>query len=98
MARAQGVIETFDYAHLTTTDKVGEHCQLTFSVGSGKSNPTLLSTSHAVSFYLGNRLTIKSHSNKCITKVVLHAAESGQSYNVGQFASSTGYFKQEEQA
>lgn len=30
MARAQGVIETFDYAHLTSTDKVGEHCQLAF--------------------------------------------------------------------
>ena len=52
IAKAQGVIETFDYAHLTSTDKVGEHCQLTFSVGSGKSNPMLLSTSHAVSFYL----------------------------------------------
>ena len=98
MARAQGVIETFDYTHLTSTDKVGEHCQLAFSVGSGKSNPTLLSTSHAVSFYLGNRLTIESHSKKCITKVVLHAAESGKSYNAAQFASSSGYFRQEEQA
>ena len=54
IAKAQGVIETFDYAHLTSTDKVGEHCQLTFSIDSDKSNPTLLSTSHAVSFYLGN--------------------------------------------
>ena len=98
MARAQGVIETFDYAHLTTTDKVGEHCQLTFSVGSGKFNPTLQPTSHAVSFYFGNRLTIKSHADKCITKVVFHSAESGKPYNAAQFASSSGYFKQEEQA
>lgn len=35
---AQHVYESIDYAHATSTDKVGMHCKLTFLAGSGKYN------------------------------------------------------------
>ena len=95
---AQHVYESIDYAHATSTDKVGMHCKLTFLAGSGKYNPTLQGTPRAVSLFSGNQLVIESLSNKCITKVVLHSAERNKQFKPYHFAASSGCFIVEDQA
>ena len=97
-AKAQDLIETFDYANHTNTDKESKHCQLIFPKGEGKGNPTVNPKTHTLLLNPGNRLLGKSLSNKCITKVVLHVAKGATPLRSEQFTTPSGYFQQEEQA
>ena len=97
-AKAQNIIDTFDYANYTNTDKQSKHCQLIFPKGEGKDNPTVNPKTHTLLLNPGNRLVGKSLSNKCITKVVLHVAKGSSPLHAAQFTTPSGYFKQEEQA
>ena len=97
-AKAQDLIETFDYANHTNTDKESKHCQLIFPKGEGKGNPTVNPKTHTLLLNPGNRLLGKSLSNKCITKVVLHVAKGGAPLRSEQFTTPSGYFQQEGQA
>ena len=97
-AKAQDIIETFDYANHTNTDKESKHCQLIFPKGEGKGNPTVNPKTHTLLLNPGNRLLGKSLSNKCITKVVLHVAKGGAPLRSEQFTTPSGYFQQEGQA
>ena len=97
-AKAQNIIETFDYANHTNTDKESKHCQLIFPKGEGKGNPTVNPKTHTLLLNPGNRLLGKSLSNKCITKVVLHVAKGAIPLRSEQFTTPSGYFQQEGQA
>lgn len=97
-AKAQNIIDTFDYANYTNTDKQSKHCQLIFPKGEGKGNPTVNPKTHTLLLNPGNRMLGKSLSNKCITKVVLHVAKGSTPLHAAQFITPSGYFKQEEQA
>ena len=97
-AKAQNIIDTFDYANYTNTDKQSAHCQLIFPKGEGKDNPTVNPKTHTLLLNPGNRLVGKSLSNKCITKIVLHVAKGSSPLHPAQFITPSGYFKQEEQA
>lgn len=97
-AKAQNIIDTFDYANYTNTDKQSKHCQLIFPKGEGKDNPTVNPKTHTLLLNPGNRLVGKSLSNKCITKIVLHVAKGSSPLHPAQFITPSGYFKQEEQA
>ena len=97
-AKAQNIIDTFDYANYTNTDKQSKHCQLIFPKGEGKDNPTVNPKTHTLLLNPGNRMLGKSLSNKCITKIVLHVAKGSTPLHAAQFTTLSGYFKQEEQA
>ena len=97
-AKAQNIIDTFDYANYTNTDKQSKHCQLIFPKGEGKDNPTVNPKTHTLLLNPGNRLVGKSLSNKCITKVVLHVAKGSTPLHAAQFTTPSGYFQQEGQA
>ena len=97
-AKAQNIIDNFDYANYTNTDKQSKHCQLIFPKGEGKGNPTVNPKTHTLLLNPGNRLVGKSLSNKCITKVVVHVAKGSAPLHAAQFITPSGYFKQEEQA
>ena len=97
-AKAQNIIDTFDYANYTNTDKQSKHCQLIFPKGEGKDNPTVNPKTHTLLLNPGNRMLGKSLSNKCITKIVLHVAKGSSPLHAAQFTTPSGYFKQEEQA
>jgi len=68
-AKAQNIIDNFDYANYTNTDKQSKHCQLIFPKGEGKDNPTVNPKTHTLLLNPGNRMLGKSLSNKCITKI-----------------------------
>ena len=97
-AKAQNIIDNFDYANYTNTDKQSKHCQLIFPKGEGKDNPTVNPKTHTLLLNPGNRMLGKSLSNKCITKIVLHVAKGSTPLHAAQFTTLSGYFKQEEQA
>ena len=89
-AKAQNIIDTFDYANYTNTDKQSKHCQLIFPKGEGKDNPTVNPKTHTLLLNPGNRLVGKSLSNKCITKVVLHVAKGSSPLHAAQFTTPSG--------
>ena len=97
-AKAQNIIDNFDYANYTNTDKQSKHSQLIFPKGEGKGNPTVNPKTHTLLLNPGNRLLGKSLSNKCITKVVLHVAKGATPLRSEQFTTPSGYFQQEGQA